>query len=52
MQRAFEAMQERLYAAFDGPRFERRSDLIVLLCPELPIPHSTERGWSRTRESR
>jgi hypothetical protein len=29
MQRAFEAMQERRYAAFDGARFERRSDLIV-----------------------
>ena len=38
MQRALEAMQERLYAAIDGARFERRSDLIVLVWPGLPIP--------------
>jgi predicted GNAT family acetyltransferase len=38
MQRALEVMQELLYDAFDGARFERRSDLIVLVCPGLPIP--------------
>lgn len=38
MQRALEAMQERLYSVFDGTRFERRADLIVLLCLPLPIP--------------
>jgi ribosomal protein S18 acetylase RimI-like enzyme len=38
MQRAFEAMQERLCAELDGARFERRSDLIVVACPGLPIP--------------
>jgi hypothetical protein len=38
MQRAFEAMFERLCAGFDGARFERRSDLIISLCPRLPIP--------------
>lgn len=38
MQRALEAMQELLYDAFDGARFERHSDLIVLVCPGLPIP--------------
>ncbi len=38
IQTALEKAQERLYGAFDGARFERRSDLIVSLCPRLPIP--------------
>ena len=38
MHRALEGSFEVLYAAFDGARFERRSDLILALCPRLPIP--------------
>jgi ribosomal protein S18 acetylase RimI-like enzyme len=38
MQRALERMQALLYAVFDGARVERRSDLIVWLCPQFPIP--------------
>lgn len=38
MQRALEAMVELLYDGYAGARFERRSDLIVLVCPGLPIP--------------
>ena len=38
LQRALEAMWARLYEVFDGSRFERRSDLIISLCPRLPIP--------------
>ena len=38
MQRALEAMVELLFDACAGARFERRSDLIVLVCPGLPIP--------------
>jgi hypothetical protein len=38
MQRALEAMWERLYAVIDGTRFERTSDLIVALCPRFPVP--------------
>jgi ribosomal protein S18 acetylase RimI-like enzyme len=38
MHQAFEGTQERMYAAVDGARFERRSDLIVLTCPGVPIP--------------
>jgi ribosomal protein S18 acetylase RimI-like enzyme len=38
IQRALEALSERLYAVIDGARFERRSDLIVLLCPGLQMP--------------
>lgn len=36
--RALEAMWKRLYDAFDGTRFERRDDLILVLCPAFPIP--------------
>jgi GNAT superfamily N-acetyltransferase len=36
--RALVAIFERLYATIDGARFERRSDLIVALCPPFPIP--------------
>jgi predicted GNAT family acetyltransferase len=35
---AFEAMWERMFPALDGARLERRSDLLVALCPTLPIP--------------
>ncbi len=35
---ALEAIFERLYAEFDGARFERRSDLILALYPSFPIP--------------
>jgi ribosomal protein S18 acetylase RimI-like enzyme len=35
---AFESMFARLFATVDGARFERRSDLIVALCPAFPIP--------------
>jgi ribosomal protein S18 acetylase RimI-like enzyme len=35
---ALESVFERLYATLDGARFERRSDLIVAVCPAFPIP--------------
>lgn len=38
MHRGLEAVFERLYAAFDGARFERRADLVVALLPGVPIP--------------
>lgn len=38
MHQALEAGFERLYAAFEGARFERRSDLVVALLPGVPIP--------------
>jgi len=38
LHRAMEAATERLYAQFDGARFERRSDLVVLVLPAIPIP--------------
>jgi GNAT superfamily N-acetyltransferase len=31
-------MWERMVAVLDGARLERRSDLIVALCPTLPVP--------------
>ena len=37
-QRAFEAMWERMFDVLDGARLERRSDLMLALCPELPLP--------------
>jgi ribosomal protein S18 acetylase RimI-like enzyme len=38
MQRAIELLWERLFALVAGARFERRSDLIMVLCPPFPIP--------------
>ena len=38
MHHALEAAWERLYAVFEGARFERRADLIVALYPPFPIP--------------
>jgi GNAT superfamily N-acetyltransferase len=36
--RALEEVFSRLYAEFDGARFERRGDLLFALCPAFPIP--------------
>ena len=36
--RALESVFELLYATLDGARLERRSDLIVAICPAFPIP--------------
>ena len=36
--RALEVVFSRLYAEFDGARFERRGDVIHALCPAFPIP--------------
>jgi N-acetylglutamate synthase len=36
--RAFEAMWERMFGVLEGARLERRSDLIISLCPSLPLP--------------
>ncbi len=36
--RALESMWGRVVAGVDGARFERRSDLIVAACPEMPLP--------------
>lgn len=38
MHRALEDAFGRLFSAFDGARFERRSDLVVALLPGIPIP--------------
>jgi predicted GNAT family acetyltransferase len=38
MHGALEAVFERLYAVFEGARFERRSDLVIALLPGIPIP--------------
>ena len=38
MHRALEDAFEHLFAAFEGGRFERRSDLVVALLPGVPIP--------------
>ena len=38
MHRALEDAFERLFAAFEEGRFERRSDLVVALLPGVPIP--------------
>jgi GNAT superfamily N-acetyltransferase len=38
MQRALEAVWARLYMEFDEARFERRGDLVLALCPALPMP--------------
>ncbi len=38
MHRALEISFEVLYAAFGDARFERRSDLVLALCPRFPIP--------------
>lgn len=38
MHRSLEAVWERLFHAFRGARFERRSDLILWLFPPVPIP--------------
>lgn len=38
MHQALEGAFERLFAAFEGARFERRSDLVVALLPGIPIP--------------
>ena len=38
MHRALETVYERLYAVFEGGRFERRADLIVAILPGVPIP--------------
>jgi GNAT superfamily N-acetyltransferase len=40
MHRALESVWSRLFEELDGARFERRSDLIVSLCPQLPIPQA------------
>lgn len=38
VQTALEKVLERLYADADGACFERRGDLILSLCPQMPIP--------------
>jgi predicted GNAT family acetyltransferase len=38
MHRALEASYARLYEMFEGGRFERRADLIVVVLPGVPIP--------------
>ena len=38
MHQALEDAFERLFSAFDGGRFERRSDLVLALLPGVPIP--------------
>jgi predicted GNAT family acetyltransferase len=38
MHRALEDAYERLFSAFEAARFERRSDLVVVLLPGIPIP--------------
>ena len=38
MHKALEDAFERLFSAFEGARFERRSDLVVALVPGIPIP--------------
>jgi N-acetylglutamate synthase len=38
MHRALEEAFERLFPAFEGSRFERRSDLVITLLPGIPIP--------------
>jgi ribosomal protein S18 acetylase RimI-like enzyme len=38
MHRALEEAFDRLLSAFEGARFERRSDLVVALLPGVPIP--------------
>jgi ribosomal protein S18 acetylase RimI-like enzyme len=38
MHQALEDAFERLFSAFEGARFERRSDLVVALLPGMPIP--------------
>jgi len=38
MHQALEDAFERLFSAFDGARFERRSDLVVALLPGIAIP--------------
>ena len=38
LHQALEAVYERLYAGFEGARFERRGDLIFALLPGVPIP--------------
>jgi ribosomal protein S18 acetylase RimI-like enzyme len=36
--RALVAAWARLYAEIEGARFETRSDLIVAICPDIPVP--------------
>jgi N-acetylglutamate synthase len=36
--RALVSMSSRLYDAIEGARFEPQADLIVAVCPDLPIP--------------
>lgn len=38
MHQALEEAFDRLFSAFEGSRFERRSDLVVTLLPGIPIP--------------
>jgi Acetyltransferase (GNAT) family len=38
MHRALEEAFDRIFSAFVGSRFERRSDLVVTLLPGIPIP--------------
>ena len=38
MHRALEDAFERLFSAFEGARFDRRSDLVVALLPGIPMP--------------
>ncbi len=38
MHRAVEEAFDRIVSAFEGSRFERRSDLVVTLAPGIPIP--------------
>lgn len=38
MQRALEAVWSRLYNELDAAVFERRGDLLFVLCPRFPIP--------------
>lgn len=38
LHRALEDAVERVFSAFGGARFERRSDLLVVLLPGVPIP--------------
>lgn len=40
LHQALEDAFERLYSVFEGARFERRSDLVVTLLPEVPIPQA------------
>ena len=44
LHQALEAVYERLYAGFEGARFERRGDLILALLPGVPIPQCNGRG--------